>query len=150
MIFVTVGTTLPFDELVRAVDEGVASGAIGDRVICQVGNGSYVPAHCEYFTFRQGIDDLVAEADVVVGHGGTGTVLGLMAAGARFVAVVNRTAADNHQHEFLEYLGERYGILWTAEPAEVPALIGRAAETRARPFDEPRLVDDLRAFIEEA
>lgn len=147
MIFVTVGTTLPFDALIEAVDTLVGSGQVGEEVICQIGNGAYTPVNCEYFKFKPGLDELIANARLVIGHGGTGTVLSLMRMGKKFIAVANPLGADNHQHEFLHHLGQRYNVLWTDDPNTLGTLIDRVDSVEVKPIDADRISDSLASFI---
>lgn len=45
MILVTVGTGLPFDDLVRVLDEAAGQGKLGDdEILFQTGRGSYRPS----------------------------------------------------------------------------------------------------------
>lgn len=76
MIFASVGSVLPFDRLVRAVD--VWAGENSDvKVIMQIGHSQYVPKHTEYF---QLIDHtqyrlLLESCDLFVAHVGIGSIL---------------------------------------------------------------------------
>lgn len=76
MIFLTVGTQLPFDRLVRAVDE--MAPLLGHRVFAQIGEGAkYVPRNLEYqatldpSSFRQ----MAEGATLLLSHAGIGSIL---------------------------------------------------------------------------
>jgi len=102
MIFVTVGT-YKFDELIEEIDILVARGIIKDNVICQIGCGTYIPTHvCEWLRYTNEVEKIISQAELVIGHGGTGTTLVPLRLNTRFIGVVNRSLADNHQLEFLE------------------------------------------------
>ncbi len=146
-MLVTVGTTLVFDELIRAVDQMVADGVITVPVTCQIGNGSYLPLHCEYFRFKPNLDEIIQEATMVIGHGGTGTVLGLLSEKKKFIAVANPLGAHDHQAQFLERLSRAVSILWTRDLQELPDLIWRAETYEVRPVTGMRLADDLGAYL---
>lgn len=147
MIFVTVGTTLPFDELVEAVDALVAEGRLREEVICQIGHGSYVPRNCEWFKFTPQIDTYIEQARLVIGHGGTGTVTGLLRRGKRFIAVANPLGADDHQAEFLDRLSREVPMLWTADLMQLEQLVERASAVRLTFPRLPKLVEDLQDFL---
>ena len=75
MILVSVGTQLPFDRMVGAVDRW--AGQAGRRdVLAQIGIGAQRPAHIDWVEqiepprFREH----VAAADLLVTHAGTGSV----------------------------------------------------------------------------
>lgn len=147
MIFVTVGTTLTFDGLVQAIDALVEHGEISEQVVCQIGNGDYVPQHCEHFRFVRNPDDYIERASLIIGHGGTGTVTGLLASGKPFIAVANPLGAGNHQAQFLERLNQLASFLWTDDLARLPDLIRQARSFVPQAATGRRLTDDLRAYL---
>ncbi|SMC26272.1 UDP-N-acetylglucosamine transferase subunit ALG13 [Desulfacinum hydrothermale DSM 13146] len=132
MIFVTVGTTLPFDDLIRQVDRLVERGEIHEPVVCQIGTGSYRPRHCQYFDFQPTLDPWYQEASVVVAHGGTGTVLELLGLQKPFVAVANPRAVDDHQVQFLRKLESVGSVLWCRDLEKLPAYLLEAPGHRAQ------------------
>ncbi|MCG5495339.1 PssE/Cps14G family polysaccharide biosynthesis glycosyltransferase [Ectothiorhodospira variabilis] len=149
MIFVTVGTTLPFDDLIRAMDDIVTSTKVKEKVICQIGSGEYLPQNCEYFRYTPKLDDFIDSASIVIGHGGTGTVLSLLSSGKPFVAVANPLGADDHQAQFLKRLEQAATILWTRDLSQLPQLILRARHHRLESRPGLRLADDLINFIDD-
>ncbi len=76
MIFLTVGTQLSFDRLVRAVDDWLARQS-GVTVFGQIGETRYQPAHFDSVPEldRQAYLDRVRQADAVVSHAGMGTIM---------------------------------------------------------------------------
>lgn len=147
MIFVTVGTTLPFDDLIKTIDNLAGNKTIQEPVICQIGNGSYIPQHCEYFRFTPSLDEHIDKADIVVCHGGTGSVLGAIAKGKKFVAVANPLGAEDHQAQFLKQLSYSIPILWTSETRNVIDLIHQARNHEYINHELPCLTNDLREYI---
>ncbi len=76
MIFVTVGTDLPFDRLVRVVDEWAGHGGRQD-VFAQIGASRWTPSYLPHRNFLPP-DEFTrrfAEARVIVAHAGMGTIL---------------------------------------------------------------------------
>jgi len=147
MILVTTGSTMPFDTLVKAIDEAVDSKNITEKVICQIGNGSYQPLHCEHFRFQESIDQLIDEASLVITHGGTGTVTDLIKREKRFIAVANPMGADNHQVEFLAKLATISNFIWTDEPAKITTLLKKSESIKPSGLLTPSLFDDLKTYI---
>ena len=81
MIFVTVGTTMPFDKLIYRIDELKGENFIKEDVVCQIGNGKYIPVNCEYFRFKPSIEEHIDKAFLIIAHGGTGTVFSFCVSG---------------------------------------------------------------------
>lgn len=77
MIFLTVGSELPFDRLVKAVDDLLAKSLINDDVFAQIGNSEYKPAHMTWVATmkKSEYDAKVEESNGVVSHAGMGTIL---------------------------------------------------------------------------
>ncbi len=76
MIFVTVGGQLPFDRLVRAVDEWAGRVGRGD-VVAQIGESQLKPRNLRAISFlsRQEFQQHLQEATGIVAHAGIGTIL---------------------------------------------------------------------------
>ena len=76
MILVTVGTELPFDRLVKAVDRWAATRNRSD-IFAQIGEGAWEPAHFPFRDFMEPTDfsERLRSADLVVAHAGMGTIL---------------------------------------------------------------------------
>lgn len=76
MIFVTVGTQLPFERLVRAVDEWTGNNK-DKTVFIQLGQSLYRPNNCEFsaFTDPEHWEQLFQESELIVSHAGMGTIL---------------------------------------------------------------------------
>lgn len=146
MIFVTVGTT-HFDGLIEAVDQAKAAGLLEGDVLCQIGNGKYLPSHCDYFRFRPSIDDLLVQAELVITHGGT-TALALLTARKPFIAVANTALAGDHQSHFLRAISQIGVIPWSRDPAELPRLIEEARTLDFAAVKIPSLYDDLLGFLD--
>lgn len=160
MIFVTVGThEQQFDRLVKAVDDLKANGTIDEPVYVQTGYSSYVPVHCEHSQFVPfgQMKDFMADADVVITHGGPSSFIEAMAAGKVPVVVPRRGDLDehvnDHQADFVRIVAERQGgIVPVYDVAELPKAIECArAMSRGVEFKShnAEFCDELRRLIEE-
>jgi UDP-N-acetylglucosamine transferase subunit ALG13 len=76
MIFITVGTSFPFDRLVQAIDDAVTNKEIEAEFFAQVGKGGYRPKNFDSVeTLNKGIfDEHFEKADAVISHAGMGTI----------------------------------------------------------------------------
>jgi beta-1,4-N-acetylglucosaminyltransferase len=134
MIFVTVGTTT-FDELVREVDSIASS--LGEDVVIQIGDAQYVPKNCRYFRFDRSLTRHVADARLVITHGGAGTLFGCLNAGKKVVGVANFRVIDNHQRELLRALSERDHIVWCKDLSSLRQAVEIASNKRFVVYEHP-------------
>ncbi|MEE9129310.1 MAG: glycosyltransferase [Phycisphaerales bacterium] len=76
MIFVTVGSQMPFDRLIRAVDEWAEERDKPD-VFAQVGRTDYMPRHMGWTAALSPADyrQRVFDADVIIAHAGMGSII---------------------------------------------------------------------------
>jgi UDP-N-acetylglucosamine transferase subunit ALG13 len=100
MIFVTVGTQLPFERLVRAVDHWAGCRAQSD-VFAQVGPSRYLPRHIESVPFLDAAEcrRYAARADVIVSHAGMGSILTAMELGKPIIVMPRRADLGEHRND---------------------------------------------------
>jgi UDP-N-acetylglucosamine transferase subunit ALG13 len=106
LMFVTVGATLPFDRLIETVARAKREGLIPERIIAQVGKGGARPDALEEVVETLSFDQMhatLARADIVVCHGGTGSLITALQHGCRVIVVPRLFARgehyDDHQSE---------------------------------------------------
>ena len=90
MIFVTTGFhNVPFDRLIRWVDEIALQGAFAEPFLVQKGHSELPLRACEGIDFVQMDDfaDYVRRSKCVITHGGTGSVMTSLMAGKRPILV---------------------------------------------------------------
>jgi UDP-N-acetylglucosamine transferase subunit ALG13 len=75
-IFVTVGSDVPFDRMVKIIDQWAAQNPNYD-VFAQIGRTTWKPETLEYCQFLTPIEftQKVSEADLIVAHAGMGSIL---------------------------------------------------------------------------
>lgn len=114
VIFTTVGTgSRGFDALVIEMDH--ISTKIKEKVIIQVGNGSYTPQHADYFKFATPLQPYFDQARIVVSAGGVGTIFDLLNQSKPVIAVCNNEIPDGHQQMLLERLSNEGYLIWCRE-----------------------------------
>lgn len=118
MIFVTVGHQMAFDRLVRAVDQWAGERGRND-IFAQIGDTAYRPEHIEFAAqvdpseFR----DLVAKADAVVAHAGTGTILTALELGTPVLVMPRHGAKMETRNDHQIATAERFRALDRVEVA---------------------------------
>ena len=136
LLFATVGATLPFERLVSSVAELKGRGGLPEEVIIQTGVGAPQPAGVtavETLPFDK-IQDLLTDADIVVCHGGTGSLITALRKGCRVIAFPRLLEKgehyDNHQAEITGAFAAR-GLIEVANDAD--ELAAAIARIKARP-----------------
>lgn len=99
MIFVTVGSrNYPFDRLFEKLDELYEQGILTDAMFAQTGTSAYRPKHYEYrdFISQEEFLEKVQEADIVVSHGASGSIMKALNAGKKVIAVTRLEKYGEH------------------------------------------------------
>jgi UDP-N-acetylglucosamine transferase subunit ALG13 len=150
VIFVTVGTTMPFDELIAEVDRLAGLGFFNCEVVCQIGQTAYIPKWCEHFRYKEGLGDYFKKADFLIVHGGTGSIIDALMSGKPFLAVCNHRAADDHQGQFLEQVEKKFGVTWTRAASDLSKLypLARCKTGRVVGQDAKNLCSAILALVE--
>jgi UDP-N-acetylglucosamine transferase subunit ALG13 len=100
LIFVTVGTQLPFDRLVQAMDAW-AGAPPGKEIFIQTGGTAYQPRHCAFkpYTRPDEWEDYFRRAALVVSHAGMGTILKSLDTGKPLILMPRLTALGEHRND---------------------------------------------------
>lgn len=141
MILVTVGGQLPFDRLVRCVDDW-AERHPGVDVLAQTGEGEYAPKHirAERFLSPGRFRDEMRSAEVVIGHAGVGTILMALELQKPVLVlprlVEHREHRSDHQVGTARYFDSRGHVLAAYTEAELAEKIDFLRE-HGRPGQPP-------------
>jgi beta-1,4-N-acetylglucosaminyltransferase len=148
MIFVTVGTTA-FDSLIKSVDD--ISNQIKQEIICQIANGKYIPKNCEYFRFKSSIEKELRNADLVICHGGAGTLFKLMTLNKKVISIPNLERDDKHQTDLIDKLSKENYIIACYELSELKSKILDSGKVCLKKYENPecRIAEEIIKFIGE-
>lgn len=161
MIFVTVGTQLPFDRLIRTMDAW-AGARPGREVVAQTGRGGFQPAHLRQISSVEPAEfqRLIRDADFIVAHAGMGTILTALELGKRIVLLPrlarHQEHRNDHQLATVEKFQNRSLVRVARSEAELPGILDAleqqspgAGEPSERISDSasPELIGRLREFF---
>lgn len=159
MIFVTVGTQLPFSRLVRAVDNWAQAhpdvevrGQIG-----AVGPNGYRPKHIAAKEFLDPATYMKTfrSARLVVAHAGTGSLLKANETGTPILVMPRKASLGEHRNDHqmatASHFESRPGMNVVYEEADVAAaidaLLNRAPEVPSLGEADAELIADIRSTI---
>lgn len=100
MIFVTVGTQLPFDRMIRAVDEW--AGVSGRRdVLAQVGMSDYRSRNikCVKTLHPEEFQQRFMEAEFIISHAGMGSIITAMELSKPIIILPRRAELGEHRND---------------------------------------------------
>lgn len=116
MIFVTVGAQMPFDRLVRAVDDWA-----GDHpeveVFAQIGPSRFRPSHCrhERFLRPEGFRDVFQQAALIVAHAGMGSIITALEYGKPILVMPRRGDLAETRNDHQLATAKQFGDLGVVE-----------------------------------
>lgn len=156
VIFVTVGTDLPFNRLVHAVDEWAQANGRQD-IFAQIGETDWQPKHIAWSKFLQPPEFArrFAEAEVVVAHAGMGTILSALQWEKPILVMPRRASLgeqrNEHQLATARHLSELGKINVAMDENELRAMLDDLGQLRPREkighFASDSLISALRDFI---
>jgi UDP-N-acetylglucosamine transferase subunit ALG13 len=156
VIFVTVGTQLPFDRMTQAVDDW-ARLAGRDDVFAQAGPTRMPPRHIEWTAFLspQEHKRRFRQASVVIAHAGIGSILSALAERTPLVIMPRRASLgeqrNDHQVATARRFSGRAGIHVAMDEHELVSMLDRIDELGTGPAisgaASRELIDAVRVFI---
>jgi len=156
MIFVTVGTQLPFDRLIQSIDRWAGSSSVG-QVVAQIGPSRLKPSHLQWVEFvgPEEFRRYVETADIVVSHAGMGSILTALELGKPILVLPRRADLGEHRNDHQMATARRFREQGRIEVAfdetellqKLTQLNTIRARDRISTQASPSLVQTLRAFI---
>ena len=154
MIFATVGTQLPFDRLIVALDRWAASNP-DVEVFAQIGRGTYLPEHISWSRDLdpQDFRKQIAHCDTVVAHAGMGTIISAIELGKRVIVMPRRASLGEHRNEHqlatasrLEHLNGLEVVQQEQDLSNVMAQRPEHFESTSPSQPDPQLITAIRRF----
>ena len=102
MIFVTLGTQdKDFSRLLKRIDNNIKKGYIKDKVIVQAGTTKYKSENMEIFDFisSKEFEKYIDECDLLITHGGVGSILNGITRNKKVIAVPRLKKYDEHEND---------------------------------------------------
>lgn len=126
MILVTLGTQK--QQFTRLLDM-IEKNNIDNDIIVQAGHTKYKSKKMKIFDFidYESMNNLVDKADVIITHGGTGSILGPLKKGKKVIACARLEKygehVDNHQIEIVDNFADEGYILKLTDESDINVLL---------------------------
>ena len=118
MILVMLGTqNNSFHRLLEEIDDLINKGIITDEVVVQAGHTKYKSKNMKIFslTSQEELEELIEKADLVITHGGVGSIISSLKKGKKVIAVPRlheyKEHVNNHQKEIVETFDKKGYII---------------------------------------
>ena len=149
MIFVTLGTNdEQFPRLLKAIDKEIEKKTIKEKVVVQAGCTKYESKNMEIMDLvpRDEFDKLISECDLLITHGGVGSILTGINKGKKVIAVPRlakyKEHLNDHQLQIVDNFEEKKYIIAVKDLNK----LGKAIE-KAKTFKPEKFVSNTPNFI---
>jgi UDP-N-acetylglucosamine transferase subunit ALG13 len=158
LIFVVLGThELPFTRLLREVEKQILNGNIQDEVVVQLGHTPYESPYMKTikFTSYENMEKLYREADLIITHGGTGSITTGVKMGKKIIAAPRLIKYgehnDDHQLEIVHQFEKTGHILAWYDGDDLGEILKLAKDFQPVPFvsGKKEIISIIRNFINE-
>jgi UDP-N-acetylglucosamine transferase subunit ALG13 len=159
MIFVTVGSQLPFDRLIKAIDE-IAPSIKGKEIIAQVFGMEYQPKNIKTLDYISPSDfkDYINNAELIISHAGTGTILSVAQLQKPLIVFPRsgklRETRNDHQFATCRMLEKTCALQVAYDEKQleekINAFLGDRLPVMEKitPFASDQLINSIKTFIE--
>lgn len=159
MIFVTVGAQLPFNRLVRIVDEWAGLSGRSD-VFAQIGKTSWKPSYIQSAAFLKPGEfrHMIESADIVIAHAGMGSIISALEY-SKPILVMPRKASlgeqrNDHQIATAKRFLEMKYVFVAFDEKELQERLNNLKDMNIKNFSKisstasPELIKTIQDFIE--
>lgn len=111
MILVTLGTQdKTFERLLKAIDKQIKKGNIKDKVVVQSGFTKYESDNMEIFDLipMKTFDKLIDEADLIITHGGVGSILSAIRKNKKVIAISRLSKYKEHTNDHQKQIVDEF------------------------------------------
>lgn len=155
MIFITVGTQLPFDRLIKVLDEFYKDR--DDVVFAQIGPTEFKPQSFSYADFVTPVkaDELFKSASLIIAHAGMGSILTALKYQVPILVVPRKATLNehrnNHQVATANWVKNLPGVTVALDEADAIQYLRNLSVTtisqQIPPYAEDRLIKYLSETI---
>ena len=156
MIFVTIGTQLPFDRLIKIIDE--LAPQLNEEVIAQVYQCGFTPQNIKTVDFLapDEFNTLFDKARLIISHAGMGTILSALHKDKPIIVFPRIAALGEHRNEHQLATARKFkemGMVNVAmDEEELTSMLQNGNQTTLQHIGNcasPSLIQSIQKFIDE-
>jgi len=150
-IFVNVGTTYPFDRLIKEMDLIAMDNKY--EIFLQTGKSNYSPKNCKHKEFFDdtGFKKMLEWSDIVVSHAGVGSILEIIEAKKKLILLPRiqkfGEAVDDHQIEICKAFEKKFCIPWEANEKKLAKHFSKSTSIKIKKTG--KLAAKIKKILEE-
>ena len=158
MILVVLGTQdKQFTRLLDTVEDCINKGFIKDRVVVQAGQTKYESKNMEIFDLLPApeFEKLMDEADIIITHGGAGTILSEKKKGKRVIAAARlakyKEHHNDHQKQIIGEFASKGYILELRDFNKLDVMLKKAKTFQPKKFESntDNMIELIENYIKE-
>lgn len=156
MIFISVGTQLPFDRMIKVVDEWAGKDSTFE-VIGQISTGEYIPKNFKSESYLPSgkFTDFFTRADVIISHAGMGNIITALELAKPIIIFPRRAELGEHRNNHQLATAEKFkGFKSVYVAHDIEMIIAALSEikennvTSANLKSNPNLINFLEETID--
>ncbi len=156
LIFICLGSQIfQMNRLLMEVDRLIDKGIIKEKVYAQIGSSTYKPKNYSYTFFMKSdeYDEMVRSADLIISHGGTGSLFKALKEGKRTIGIARLKkydeAENDHQLQILSFLEHNDYLISITEVDELEGALKQILSHHIKPFKgEGKMVPLIDNYID--
>lgn len=157
MILVLLGTqNNSFHRLLEEIEKQIQKKKIEEEIIVQAGHTKYQSENLKILDFvsNEEIEKLISKADVIITHGGVGSILQSIKKGKKVIAIPRlhkyQEHVNDHQKEIVELFHEKGYIIGIQEIEQLEQAIMQIKEFKPKKYqqDNHKMLKIIGDFIE--
>lgn len=155
MIFVTVGTQLPFDRLIKALDQYFNKKS--ESVFAQTGYSRYQARNIKTQPFLSPTktEEMFKQADFIIAHAGMGSILTALKYRKNIIVIPRKASLGEHRNEHqlatANWVKDLQGVTVADDEYHLVEVLKNFSESSFNsslaPYAEPRLIEFLKSEI---
>lgn len=145
MIFITVGTQLPFDRMIQSLDEWAKNSS--KEVFAQIGQSSLKPQNINFEAFVSPVkaEELFQKASIIIAHAGMGSILTALKHQKPIIVMPRKASLGEHRNEHqtatADWVKGLNGVYVASDEVELIEIISNLSDFTA--------IDEIPAFAQD-